>query len=182
MSRRIAFLLVCVLVMPAVGFGQTPDRLAQETGGRVGTARLHLSDQTGSSGRFRLFDPARLSMSQQYTMRVAAGGAASRAQGLYVNSLHYQLSSNARMTVHLGYLHQLSSPGNGRGVAGQNRLLPGFELTYRPSKNVLIQVNYGTYGSQDRYGLFGPYDNRWDLRSRASSSSLFDSWFRDEDR
>lgn len=178
MVRRIVQLIAWVVVMPAMGFGQTTDALGQHTEGWSGTSRFRLSDQAGPSRGFRLFDPTKWSRSQSYSMLLTGGGSAPRAQGLYVHSLQYRLSSNAQMTVHLGYLHQLSSSWNGRAASPPNRLLPGFELTYRPSKRVLIQVNYGTYGAQYRYGSSG----LWRDDSFMFPPSPLDSRLRDEER
>lgn len=179
MVRRILVLLACIGLMPAMGFGQTADPIGQETGVRTGTSRFHLSDQASPRG-FRLFDPSKLSMSQQYTMLFGVGGNTRSARGLYVNTLQYRFAPNAQMTVHLGYLHQLSSPFNGRSGSDQNRLLPGFELLYRPTSKVLIQINYGPYGSRYGYGFARPYDPRWRVRSRTSSPDPLDLW--DEER
>jgi hypothetical protein len=118
-----------------------------------------------------LFDPARMQMSQSYSIAFASSGDNSVMQGLYLNNIRYRLSNPLILNLQLGLLHQPYSTY--QGAEGMpSSFVGGVGLDYRPSKNFLMSVSvqcnnsgnglypYGYYPPHS-YSPFGYYPSRY---------------------
>jgi hypothetical protein len=79
------------------------------------------------------------------------GGYGTSALGMYMNTIAYQVSSSMLLRVNVGLERTLFSTSGPPGAAdhsGLTRVLPGFDLTYRPAKGMLIHVSYGVSPSR----------------------------------
>ena len=101
--------------------------------------------RTGKQSKFSLLDPAKVSMSHQYSMLFGAGNLGSRAAGIYQNTISYKFSPSMLLNVNVDVVHQLKSSGsNSISQRSQNsRVVPGFDFTYKPTRNMIFHVSYG---------------------------------------
>lgn len=176
-------LLVALMWIPGVCFGQTSGESQPDAASRAAGV---LSPQA-QFRRSSLLDPSKFSMTQSYTMAMSAGALGSGATGLYMNTLSYRLSPNMWMRLHLGVQHGWTPVRGDNGQAGQARLIPGFDWTYRPAQNMRFEVSYRTYTPHmnshygSRRSLFGNGFSGQDA-SRRLWLDPFDSADRDEER
>ncbi|MFQ5769305.1 MAG: hypothetical protein ACE5HX_02130 [bacterium] len=98
-------------------------------------------------------DPNKFSMSHSYSLSFTTFGGHSFSQGLYLNTMKYQLSNPITMYLQVGFLHQPL------GDLGQNSLLKnqlflsGAGLEYKPSENFKLQFEF----SQQPNLYYSPY-------------------------
>ncbi len=136
MMKLLVPILVFVIVMPALSYGENPgfDR------GLDIRERLTLP-QTGLRGG--LLDPNRFSMSQSYSIGFFSDGKSGVTTGLYTNYITYNFSSPLTLKVKLGYLHDpsmLFRSSSSSGAAGL--FLPEVRLIYNPSENFRVDFIY----------------------------------------
>ena len=143
------FLMVVIVfaVLPHLLIGQ------ENSNGQTFLARSS-TDYLGSglSRGLSLLDPGRFSMSQSYTMSFTSSGGKGQMMGLYMNTMKYQFSDPLSVTVHVGYMHQPFASANTRQLKDVSGVLSGFELEYRPAKNLFLKIEYGATPS-----LSNPY-------------------------
>ena len=108
-------------------------------------------------------------------MGFLSGGNGSSALGLYVNTIRYQASANLHLQVKIGVGQTLFNSNPGLNGSGQTRVLPGFDLLYRPSEKFSISVGVDTgnanrlnggfpAGIFERDQRFGVEQGPWDIR------------------
>jgi len=89
-----------------------------------------------------LIDPSKFSMSHSYSLSYFSWGGKSFSQGLYLNTMNYQLSEPLFMQVRIGYVHQpfgIMNQSNGmNGKVFVQRAL----IEYKPSKNMRLTIDY----------------------------------------
>jgi hypothetical protein len=89
------------------------------------------------------FDPSRLTIHNSYSLSYTTSGAQAYSLGELTSSLAYQISNPLSVQFDLSLVH---SPYNNLGgnfakdIAGV--YLTRAELNYRPSKNMLLQIQY----------------------------------------
>jgi hypothetical protein len=107
------------------------------------------------SGLGGILDPAKVSMSNRFSLLYAtgSGGASGRGIGLYENRLSYQLADPLRVTFLLGYEFSPFDRGLSENEGGE--FLPGFSLSYQPNPNFLFQFQYRRISSAS-YFLHNP--------------------------
>ena len=133
MSRSKVFLLLMLLCL-------TAGQLAAQTGAA--------GNPTGGSTLFTqpkgfldaLFNPSRFSMSHSYTMSVGSYGSQSYNQGLYLNTMRFQLADPLFMQMRIGYAHQ---PLGGNSFLGQSEkagqfFLQQLYMEYKPFNNTKL--------------------------------------------
>ena len=91
-----------------------------------------------------LFDPARFSMSQSYSMTVGSVGKYGFNQGLYLNTMTWQVADPLLMQIRVGYAHQ---PLGQSALFGQSQpssqlFLQQAYLEYKPFKNAKLTFEY----------------------------------------
>lgn len=144
-------ILISLLVYPLLLSGQS------ENDGQTFLNRS-ATDRYGNPllGGLSLLDPSKFSMSHSYSMSYSSSGGRGRMVGLYMNTMNYRFSEPLSVTVHLGYLHQPFGTSDSNAMMSNNAFLSGFEVTYRPKKNLFLKIEYGavplTANSYYRYG------------------------------
>lgn len=92
---------------------------------------------------FGWFDPNRLTMRHSFSLSYQTFGGQGFSLGTYTNSLMYKFSDPLNLQVDVTAMH---SPFNSLGKQFQNDLSGIFvsraELNYRPSENMLFQIQY----------------------------------------
>jgi len=99
---------------------------------------------TSNSKNFSLLDPQRLKMSHSYSFSYFSNGQTSGSFGVYTSTLRYQLSNPLSLTVSLNYLHQPLSVFRQDALRIDNRILPNFQLQYRPNSSFSLWINVVT--------------------------------------
>jgi hypothetical protein len=139
---KFLLMMVMVVTMPIATMAQTGSVLSN-----AGERSLQSSFlKSGKKTKFSLLDPAKMSMSHQYSMLFASGNGGPGATGVYQNTIAYEFSPAMLLRVNLGVVHQLTSSSSSQtGQAGNraSRIVPGFDFTYRPTENMILQVSYG---------------------------------------
>ena len=105
-----------------------------------------------------LIDPAKFTMTHNYSLSLISSGKRSYNQGLYLNTMTYRFSDPLLMQLKIGYLHQPLG-GNAMLPASQQGsvFIQGAHLLYKPTENMYISVDYESYPSM----LTAPYWGRW---------------------
>jgi hypothetical protein len=94
--------------------------------------------------KFSLLDPSKIDMQQSISVSYQTDGKNSLMSNMYTNTIRYQISKPLSMKIHLGFEHQPAGFSNVL-ESDQSHFLPGFELTYKPSKNFMFHFEYNTY-------------------------------------
>ena len=148
--RRMIWMLLLVFCFPLGSYGQ--DTLIKKSTSEKFSSSSLLSSPKARS--FSFLNPAKFSMSHSYTMGFLSGGNGSSAQGLYMNTIRYQASANLQLQIKIGGGQTLFNSAPGLNGSGQTRVLPGFDLLYRPSERFSISVGVDTGNA---YGLNGGF-------------------------
>ena len=96
---------------------------------------------TSNSKNFSLLDPQRLNMNHSYSFSYFSNGQTSGSFGVYTTTLKYQLSNPLSLTLSLNYLHQPLSVFRRDALTVDNRILPNFQLHYRPNSSFSLWIN-----------------------------------------
>ncbi|MEE8576631.1 MAG: hypothetical protein V3T31_05195 [candidate division Zixibacteria bacterium] len=113
---------------------------------------------------FSLLDMSRIKWSHSYSVSFFSGGRQSGSVGLASSSMLYEFSKSLSVSVNVGLMHDPSSL-IGHGDNNGATFLPGFSLSYHPSENFHMTIQYQRYEGRaypyqfDRYyrrGYFGP--------------------------
>jgi hypothetical protein len=96
---------------------------------------------TSNSKSFSLLDPQRLKMNHSYSFSYFSNGQTSGSFGVYTTTLNYQLSDPLSVTLSLNYLHQPLSAFRQDALTVRNRILPNFQLRYRPNSSFSLWIN-----------------------------------------
>ncbi len=93
-KKNLTGLIVCLLILPTLAFGQ----LKQD--GKINMAQALTKPKTlvGLIG----LDPNKFSMSHSYSLSFTSFGGQSYNQGLYLNTMMYQLSNPIKMYFQFG--------------------------------------------------------------------------------
>ncbi len=135
MKKRAFFITICMLG-PMLAFGQYR-----------GEAKSSIFKPTElfrrPSGILEgLIDPSRFKMTQSYSLSFFSAGSRSFNQGLYLNTLQYQIADPLTAVLQVGYLHQ---PLGGAGLTGSSAgqfFIKGASLDYRPSDKTHLFFDY----------------------------------------
>ncbi|MBN2416779.1 hypothetical protein JXO52_13105 [bacterium] len=103
-----------------------------------------------------LFHSSRFSMSQSYTMSMGTFGGHGFNQGVYLNTMNFQLSQPLFMQVSVGYAHQpftLAGSNPDKGQVFLHRAM----LQYKPSAKTEITLEYQQIPAR----LYSPYYYRY---------------------
>jgi len=144
--KKLTGLLVCLFLLPSLAFGQ----LKQD--GKINMAQVLTKPQTlvGLIG----LDPSKFSMSHSYSLSFTSFGGQSYNQGLYLNTMMYQLSNPIKMYFQFGVQHQ---PFGQNEFQNQSQFfVSGAGFEYKPSDNFKVQFEF----SQQPNSFYSPYYNR----------------------
>ncbi|MFQ5602270.1 MAG: hypothetical protein ACE5HS_03270 [bacterium] len=114
-------------------------------------------------------DPNKFSMSHSYSLMFTSFGGQSYNQGLYLNTMKYQLSNPISMYLQFGFAHQ--PLGNwGQNSLQQNQFfISGAGLEYKPSDKFKMQIEFSQYPRSN----YSSYNNRLYHRT---------DWFKKEEK
>jgi hypothetical protein len=148
MIRRLAVALVALsLTAAAATAGTGFESVAASFQPRVPVSLL------GSLGGLTSrFDPSRFHMSTTLSMGTGYGMGAS---GLSVTSFSYQFRAPVAMSVRVG-----SAIGSGT-TSGSSMFLEGLDVSYRPSANSVLRVQFQNVRSPLQYGYGSPDRAFW---------------------
>jgi hypothetical protein len=96
---------------------------------------------TSNSKNFSLLDPQRLKINHSYSFSYFSNSQTSGSFGVYTSTLKYQLSDPLSLTLSLNYLHQPLSVFRRDALRIDNRILPNFQLQYRPNSSFSLWIN-----------------------------------------
>ncbi len=107
-------------------------------------------------------NPDKFSMSHSYTLSFTSVGGHSFSQGLYLNTMKYQLFNPLTMYLQIGFLNQPFG-GIGQSPFGNKLFLSGAGFEFKPSESFKVQFEY----SQTPGAIYSPcyrssfYNNAW---------------------
>lgn len=162
--KRILIILV-ILTLSASAFSQYRDSSQPSLKSRFTQPQ---------SGLFGLLNNPNLNMSHYYSMMYSSYSGGSVMQGMYLNSIRYQLSNPLTLNMNLGFMHQPYSSYQG-GFTDQTNaaFIGGAELIYRPSKNFILSVGFNNipyyymnraYPNHLYHSPFGAFADPWTSR------------------
>jgi len=158
MRKSIVISMVLMLIVSLTAFGQY-----RESTYTPGLRNSFI--QPPSPGGFLngLLDPSRMQMNQSYSMAYLSSGGDGFMQGMYLNNMRYQLSNPLILDLNLGYMHTpYNSYDGGFNGVGTGDFVGGLSLTYKPSKNVALQIGFNRmpyYYSPYSYNPYGGYSS-----------------------
>ena len=147
MKKKVFMLLIVVLFVPSFLFAQLK---SQDKPVQIKKELLQSDNQYMG---FRLFDPARFSMSHSVSMSYFSMGGDGLSQTMYLNTLRYQIANPLMLTVQWGiqnYPHNSFSKDNPAFNSGF--FLSNAELKYQPNDKFEMRFQY-----RSRPGLYNPY-------------------------
>ena len=144
-KKNLTGLIVCLFLLPTLAFGQ----LKQD--GKINMVQALTKPQTlvGLIG----LDPNKFSMSHSYSLSFTSFGGQSYNQGLYLNTMMYQLSNPIKMYFQFGVQHQPF--GQNEFQSQSQAFVSGAGFEYKPSDNFKIQLEF----SQQPNSFYSPYYN-----------------------
>lgn len=138
MKKILGWSVVLVLVITTPGMAQFRSKVEPKP---TVSESLIRNDESGFL--FGWFDPSRLTMRHSFSMSYQTFGGRGLSLGTYTNSIFYKFSDPLDVQVDVSVMH---SPFNSFGKGFQDRLngiyLSRAQLNYRPSENVLFQIQY----------------------------------------
>lgn len=155
-ERIMRTLVVMLMLMTAVhvSFAQWRSN-PQETV----SAGESLIQTNGDGLLFGWFDPSRLTMNQSYSLSYSTFGGKGFSLGEYVNSMSYRISDPLSVRMDVSFMHSpYSAFGDKFGKDLTGLRISRAELNYRPSENMMFQVQFRQVPAA---GLFGGYGRPW---------------------
>lgn len=155
--KNVAGLMVMLLVLSSVSYGQFRDQLSDKP--NVDNSLIRPDDNEGLILGF--INPANFSMRQSVSMSFSTMGGQSMALGMYTNSLSYRISNPLTLSANVSLLNSpYSSLGNKFAQSVNGIYLTRADLNYHPSNNFMIDLQF----NQDPlYRYYNPYNyyNPW---------------------
>jgi len=114
--------------------------------------------------KFMLFNPNKLTMNHSFSFM---SGFSSNNQGfyqsVYTNHLNYQFNSKLDFKLDLNFVNYGSTTfQNDFKIEGNNdntsKILPSFQLNYKPSENTKITFEFRQFGD---YNLYNSMNRNW---------------------
>ena len=152
----LAFILILVCLSGSVSFAQF--RNAPHTD----DASLNTLDamKGGDSFLSTIFDPARFSMHQSYSMSFISGGGGSTGLSMFTNTFSYRASDNLYISADVSAAYSpFSSFGSAYAKSLNGIYLSNARLDWKLGENTFMRVEYiggpsGMYG-----GAYSPFGN-----------------------
>jgi hypothetical protein len=131
-NKTFMLAVVCLLFCLFVSSAQASGILSEDK---------NLLGFNSNSRSFSLLDPQRLRMNHSYSFSYFSNGRTSGNFGVYTTTLKYQLSNPLSVTLSLNYLHQPLSVFRQDALTVKSRILPNFQLQYRPNSSFSLWIN-----------------------------------------
>lgn len=138
---KYALIFLLIVLIPGSGYAQLKSQTKPLDLG--GLLRMPMSTYRGVSNLIGL-DPSKLHVSQSYSLTYFSFGGQSFAQGLYLNTMDYQLSSPLSMRLQWGFAHAPLSNVGASSVLGSGPFVSQARLNYRPSDRLSIGIEFNT--------------------------------------
>ena len=139
MKRLLIWIVICT--MPVLAFAQFRNQPAHEQ-----TVDQYLRNPQNSLGFptnvGSLLDPSRMHWQHSYSMAYATTGQGSVMQGTFTTDMIYELSRPLTLMFRLGYIHEPLNTYLPSGMAPQGQVFGGAGLVYRPTKNMVFQLEF----------------------------------------
>lgn len=131
-----------MLMVPLLAFGQLKETAAPQHFSKILTTDPQAPK--GLVGWLGL-NPARFSMSQSYSLSYLSFGGRGFSQGVYLNTMQYQLADPLSVQVQWGVAHQPFASAGLPGIYGNGLFLSGANIEYKPSKKLRIGLSVDSY-------------------------------------
>lgn len=137
--KRLLILGFLIALVPAVAQGQ----LKEQTAKKFDFAKI-LTAPARPQGLFGMLglSPDRFSMQQSYSLSFVNFGGQSYSQGLYLNTMQYQVSDPLRVSVQWGLLNQPFGSFGAQPLTSNRLFLSSAGVYYQPSRNFSFEVQY----------------------------------------
>lgn len=150
MTKRNSFaFLFFLLIIPGIASAQLrsqdPDKVNFPTALRQGYG------QSGGLLSFFGLDPDRFSMTHSYSLAFMNVGGQGLSQGVYLNTMQYQVSDPLTVSVQWGVTHSPLPSQGAPDVLNSGFFVSGASVDYKPSKNFHVGIQYSSYPMQGRY-------------------------------
>lgn len=87
-------------------------------------------------------DPNKFTMSHSYTLSFGSFGGNSMTQGIYLNTMQYQISNPLTMYLQLGFIHRPFADFGQQNFGKHDFFVSGAGLEYKPSENFKVQFEF----------------------------------------
>jgi hypothetical protein len=138
MKKVLGWLVALVLIVVTTGAAQFRSKIEPKP-----AVNESLIRQDGGNFLVGWFDPSRLTMRHSFSLSYQTFGGKGLSVGSYTNSIFYKFSDPLDVQFDVSMIH---SPFNSFGRDFQDRLsgvyLSRAQLNYRPSDNILFQIQY----------------------------------------
>jgi hypothetical protein len=159
MMRLLAWSVLAVVLVCGTLSSQFKTKMSDEPSVSQSLVR---SDDGGLL--FGWFDPGKLKMAQSFSMSYQTFGQNGFALGVYTNSLSYQVSEPLSLQMDVSLMHSpYNSIGGDFGKSLSGIYLSRAELNYKPSDNMLFQIQFRHLPPGLYYGGYGYNGMDWGL-------------------
>jgi hypothetical protein len=151
--RGFMLLLAAMILLPVLVFGQTKEQLKPQPFSKL------LTQPQGLVGLIGL-NPDRFSMQQSYALSYMSLGGHGFSQGVYLNTMTYQLANPLLISFQWGFLNQPLGSFGVPSLYNNGLFVSGASVEYKPSRNLSIGVQFNRNPSgywSPQYGY--PYYN-----------------------
>lgn len=155
--KTVLVLVAAVILLPVAAFGQMKEPQTPPHFSKILTSD---SQQPKGLVGWLGLNPARFSMHQSYSLSYLSYGGKGFSQGVYLNTMQYQLADPLRVQVQWGVAHQPFAGVGVPGIYGSGVFLSGANVEYQPSSKLRIGLSLDTYPP----GGLSP--NAYDYRSQ----------------
>ncbi len=169
MKRKNIFaVLMLVSALPALSFGQLKQQNKPISFSQL--LAQGLSAPRGLIGMLGL-NPNRFSMQHSYSLSYLSASGNGYSQGMYLNTMSYQVSDPLSVSLQWGMMNQPLSSFGASALYQSGFFFSGANLEYKPSDkfSVGLQINsqpQSNYYSPYYYRLGNPHYNRFSVEER----------------
>lgn len=156
-NKNFVLLMLMLMLLPVLAFGQLKEQLQPQSFSQL------LTRPQGLVGLIGL-NPKRFSMQQSYSLSYTSLGGQNFSQGVYLNTMSYQVADPLQVSLQWGVMNQ---PLSGLGVPSlyQNGFfVSGASVEYKPSRNLSVGVEFNRSPNGYWYRGYPYYQNNSLLR------------------
>ena len=168
-KHNLLLVLIVFLAIPAISQAQL--RSQDKENVNMSSVLRNGGGQIGGVLHSLGLDPSKFSMTHSYSLSFGNVGGYGMSQGMYLNTMRYQVSDPLQVSLQWGVTH---SPLQSQSMPsmGSSFFVSGASIDYKPSKSFHVGVQYSSYPAGSRY-LY-PYSvngqsslfNRFDQENR----------------
>jgi hypothetical protein len=149
---------ILIALLPVAAQGQ----LKKQDPKKIDFAKV-LTAPGSPQGLFGLLglNPSRFSMQQSYTLSFGSLGGQSFSQGIYLNTMQYQLSDPLRVYVQWGMFNQPFAAFGASPLTPNRLFLSSAGVSFKPTDNMSIEVQYNSMPYRYYYYVPSTGLSRW---------------------